>query len=265
MSENPYNPHHPDQLHLWGAWNERHMSDGETHGERIERKKLNRQVGKDGNMTKKNRLTICLDFDGVVHHYRNGWPGDPRVIDDEPTPGVVEAVDAMLGMGYEVKVHSARCHDSNAVAAIGSYLRKHDIRAEVVKTKPPSALYVDDRGFRFRGDWAPLLRFVRDPENLTPWNKRANTDTLSTAAKLVHCIQARLKCVAEGKQGVATLGPALGWLDELGYYVTGERQDDTPALLMDGLLEVFGHHGLTVPADMQAELRNVVNEVEAAN
>jgi len=122
-------------------------------------------------MTNERRPTICLDFDGVVHHYRNGWSG-VDVIDDGPTPGAKQAVDVLVDLGYDVKVYSARCSEPEGVEAIRDFLDEHEINAEVVASKPPSVLYVDDRGHRFEGSWEDVIEAAaRGPEGLEPWNR----------------------------------------------------------------------------------------------
>lgn len=46
----------------------------------------------------------------------------------------------------------------------------------------------------------------------------------SEEAKLIDSLRLRIKAVLEKVQGTHTLGPALGWLDDLDYLVTGRRR-----------------------------------------
>lgn len=116
---------------------------------------------------------ITLDFDGVINSYQTQTDnGDPTQFPDPPVAGAKEAIDNLRRQGFRVAVLSARTSDDpGAVAAIQAYLTKHGIVVdEVTDKKLPSDLYVDDRGFRFEGDWNAVLAFVA--AGTQPWHKR---------------------------------------------------------------------------------------------
>jgi hypothetical protein len=97
-------------------------------------------------------LTICLDFDGVIHSYQSGWQGE-AVIADPPIHKVDVAIKK-LRKDYRVVVFSARCRSDEGVEAIRAWLAKHHIEVDdVCREKPPAHIYVDDRAVRFDGDW----------------------------------------------------------------------------------------------------------------
>ena len=53
-----------------------------------------------------------------------------------------------------------------------NWLYQHGILVDdVASVKPMAVLYVDDRGFRFEGDWQAVVDFTSASANLTPWNK----------------------------------------------------------------------------------------------
>lgn len=110
--------------------------------------------------------TLCLDFDGVLSEYRTGWSG-PGVIDDAPTPGAREFVEAAQ-QRFEVVICSTRAGWPVGKAAIERWLAKHDFPPlPVTAEKPPAVVYIDDRGYRFTGTWP-------DPEQLAsmrPWTE----------------------------------------------------------------------------------------------
>ena len=111
--------------------------------------------------------TIILDFDGVIHSYPK-WKGIRPT--DPPTPGARAAV-AKLRERYRVCVLSTRCLEEAGVQGIKDWLVEHDIPVDGVLTQKEKAqLMVDDRGYRFDGDWVKLLAFVEEgiPE---PWNR----------------------------------------------------------------------------------------------
>ena len=122
-------------------------------------------------MTQPRRVT--LDFDGVLNTQRTqAEDDDPAApIPDPPTAGAREAVAQLRAMGFQVVVHSARTSEApRALDAREAWLTEHDIHVDaVVREKLPSDLYVDDKGFRFEGDWPAVISFVA--AGLEPWNR----------------------------------------------------------------------------------------------
>ena len=56
------------------------------------------------------KKTICVDFDGVIHWYRNGWQNGK--IYDEPVPGSIEwLVRLAKNPDFEVAIYSSRSKD----------------------------------------------------------------------------------------------------------------------------------------------------------
>jgi predicted phosphatase len=105
--------------------------------------------------------TVCLDFDGVIHGYKSGWKGY-AVITDPPVPGVKEAIDE-LRKTYMVKVFSTRCKKPEGREAIKKYLEKYDISVSAICEEKPSAfIYVDDRGFKFDGNWSAAVEAIKN-------------------------------------------------------------------------------------------------------
>lgn len=139
---------------------------------------------------------ISVDFDGVLHHYTSEWAG-PLVITDPPTPGAIPwLVSLVHHKRIVVVIHSCRLEDPKAEEAISTWLFRHInefylnqeppenrdkdqerwaqtwARFTVVKiqfsyTKPPAAVYIDDRGYQFRGEF-PDVNYLL---NYVPWNK----------------------------------------------------------------------------------------------
>lgn len=117
------------------------------------------------------KKTVILDFDGVIHSYVSGWKG-ADVISDLPTQGTKEAI-AKLRKTYTVVVVSSRCHQSGGVHAIKNWLDLHGIEVDAVTNdKPPHICTVDDRAFRFEGDWQAVIDGI--PAASIPWNKKDN-------------------------------------------------------------------------------------------
>lgn len=115
------------------------------------------------------KQTVVVDFDGVLHSYSSGWKGAAN-IPDPPTPGAREAI-AKLRETYEVVVVSSRCCQEGGVAAISEWLERHDIVVDrVTNDKPAHIVVVDDRAFRFEGDWDAVVAGI--PAASVPWNKK---------------------------------------------------------------------------------------------
>jgi adenylylsulfate kinase len=105
--------------------------------------------------------TVCLDFDGVLADY-HGWKDKDTL--DPPYPGAKEFVERVLAAGYAVVVHTTR-HPIR----IESWLHEHGFPfIEVHSRKPKALVYIDDRGFRFTGNWDAAFEAIRQPAH---WEK----------------------------------------------------------------------------------------------
>lgn len=98
--------------------------------------------------------TISIDFDGVLHAYREGWKDG--TIYDEPVPGAQEALAALCDAGNRLVISTVRDdHD-----AIMRWLIRHGLDSfidEITNAKPIAWLYIDDRALRFE-DWPQAVR-----------------------------------------------------------------------------------------------------------
>jgi len=106
--------------------------------------------------TKKTRRVVALDFDGVIHSYTSGWQGTDR-IPDPPVEDVAEAVRTLRTV-FEVVVHSVRCGTSEGMGAVRKYLQVNGIEVDrVTCIKPVAFIYIDERGYRFKGEWVDAV------------------------------------------------------------------------------------------------------------
>lgn len=103
---------------------------------------------------------IMIDFDGVIHKYSEGFKDG--TIYDIPIKNVKGAIRAFRNKGFKVIIFTARLsekyHDLDSVnnqkEMIEEWLEKHGIEVDGMTTeKLPALIYIDDRGFRFSGDW----------------------------------------------------------------------------------------------------------------
>lgn len=112
------------------------------------------------------RPILSMDFDGVIHWYRNGWKGT-AVIDDEPVPGAKEFIENAQKY-FRIVVFSSRSGSEEGIAAMQAWMEKHGFpQVQFSKDKPKAFLTIDDRAIQFKGEWF-------DPEellNFKPWNK----------------------------------------------------------------------------------------------
>lgn len=104
---------------------------------------------------------VCFDFDGVIHSYKSGWKGCD-VIPDPPVEGIKKVIDELKDAGYTISIYSTRCIEWAGRAAIDEYCKKHGIYYDLISsTKPPAAVYVDDRGLKFDGKTEGLVERIK--------------------------------------------------------------------------------------------------------
>lgn len=102
------------------------------------------------------RPILCLDFDGVIHDYREGWQGGN--IYGAPTPGFF-AWAAKADLFFKLVVYSSRSKDQELRDAMIDWVnhRSREARStvdfEFAHEKPPAFLTIDDRVLTFTGKW----------------------------------------------------------------------------------------------------------------
>ena len=124
--------------------------------------------GQNANQPSASRLPIlCLDFDGVLHWYRNGWKGATR-IDDIPVPGAQKFVVA-ASQAFHVVIYSSRSNYEGGIPAMQEWMAKYGFpTVEFATERPPAFVTLDDRAVTFNGMWPN----VNDLVNFAPWYQK---------------------------------------------------------------------------------------------
>ena len=113
--------------------------------------------------------TVAIDFDGVIHDYRNGWEGY-SVIGGEPVPGIFDEIRRLTEAGYEVVIVTSRAlvHEglNEVIEWLERYGLKHGRHYEYVTAeKIPALAYIDDRAVTFR----PGMDLLFVVKHFMPW------------------------------------------------------------------------------------------------
>ena len=116
--------------------------------------------------------TICIDFDGVIHSFVQPWIS-ATVIPDPAVYGAFDFIKRCIADGYTVAVFSSRSHQFRGIDAMKAWFIEHGLdettlqQIQFPQEKPPAIIYIDDRGYRFIGEW-PTAHFL---ETFRPWNR----------------------------------------------------------------------------------------------
>ena len=131
-------------------------------------------------------LTMCLDFDGVIHSYTSPWTHAAR-IDDPPVDGAFDFIIRALSRDWQVVVHSSRlgqspnapeamirwflvhgfpedklandAGDEEAISQLWDEFPRLGIREPCLRLsalKPAAFITLDDRALTFMGQWPDL-------------------------------------------------------------------------------------------------------------
>lgn len=112
------------------------------------------------------RPILALDFDGVLHWYREGWKGAAEIY-DEPVPGAVDFVQRAVEH-FRIMVFSSRSRQEGGIEAMQAWMEKHGFpEVDFPEEKPPAHMTIDDRAIQFRGEWPE----IEDLLTFQPWNK----------------------------------------------------------------------------------------------
>lgn len=115
---------------------------------------------------------VIIDFDGTICGFAFPDCGPPE-------PGVKEALDELVQMGFEIWIHSCRTRsDWNGkpdpafqcqnLSVIIHYMLEHDLPYDRIITetdKPVATYYIDDRGIGYRGNWPAVVAEIKERGN----------------------------------------------------------------------------------------------------
>lgn len=120
---------------------------------------------------KSKKKIIGLDFDGVLHSYVSGYSEYPQ---DPPVPGAQDFCKNLLRRDFDLVVFTARISEENYTPerhdAIIQWLQNYQFPyMRVTGQKPIADLYIDDNGYRFKGDFTDALSGIDSGELLATW------------------------------------------------------------------------------------------------
>ena len=104
-----------------------------------------------------DRQVIGIDFDGVIHWYRQGDLGQENIY-DEPVPGALEFINACMDI-YDVFIVSARASNEIGREAMRKWLDRYKFPFLPISDKKPSGellVIIDDRAVGFSGKFPSL-------------------------------------------------------------------------------------------------------------
>jgi phosphoglycolate phosphatase-like HAD superfamily hydrolase len=102
-------------------------------------------------------VIIAVDFDGVIHNYRDVVPGRKM---GKPFPGAIETLVQWHQAGHEIVVHTVRGNTVSGMKSAVDWLNYFDVPYHSVTAfKPNADVFLDDRAVRFT-DWAQAAREI---------------------------------------------------------------------------------------------------------
>lgn len=125
---------------------------------------------------------LCIDFDGVIHSYENGWQDGE--IYGTVVAGFFEWAEEAQEL-FKLVIYSSRSKDETRRVAMIEWLLRHRdkwartqvkdgtepyIEFEFTAEKPPAFLTIDDRAICFDGNWGRLALRPDVLRDFKPWN-----------------------------------------------------------------------------------------------
>ena len=130
------------------------------------------------------KKTICIDFDGVIHDYSNGWQGED--VFGQMIPNADTGTSVLKQKGWTVIIFTTRKKTDEHE----KWLKEHNIAYDYINENPGQPdgtsgkimadVYLDDRGICFRGRWDSWL--VREILDFEPWQEQQKKEIEQLAA-----------------------------------------------------------------------------------
>lgn len=109
----------------------------------------------------KKKNTICIDFDGVLHDYSNGFQGED--VFGAMVGNANNGTKALKRNGWRIIIFTTR----KKTEKLEQWLKDNDISYDYINENPDQPegtsgkviadVYLDDRGVRFNGRWDKWL------------------------------------------------------------------------------------------------------------
>lgn len=114
---------------------------------------------------------LCLDFDGVVNSYKNGFTSVGQALDG-PTFGAKEFIEDAQRY-FTVAIFSSRSAQTAGLECMMNYAQHyfgHEIadKIQFPINKPFALVTLDDRAITFNGQWPDPMTLMR----FKPWHTR---------------------------------------------------------------------------------------------
>jgi hypothetical protein len=121
-----------------------------------------------------DKKTICIDFDGVIHDYSQGWQGED--VFGQMIPNADTATQVLKKKGWQIIIFTTR----KKTKKLEDWLQEHKIAYDHINENPDQPehssdkivadVYLDDRGICFRGRWDEWL--IREILDFEPWQEQ---------------------------------------------------------------------------------------------
>lgn len=113
---------------------------------------------------------MCIDFDGVISQYKNGWRGVGNLAEETPVDGAIKFLNDAV-KHFTVLIFSSRCNAKSGILAIEKWLIMYGLSSVVLDKlifqpgKPSYHVVIDDRAFKFSGKFPSIGHFIE----FKPW------------------------------------------------------------------------------------------------
>jgi hypothetical protein len=151
------------------------------------------------------KRTICIDFDGVIHDYSNGWQGVD--VFGKAVNGASEGTAALKEYGWMIIIYTTR----NDSPALRKWLSDNNIHYDYINENPNQPegsdkgklianVYLDDRGILFDGNWEKAIERTL---GFTPWQEAGNSccSSYMSFSVALNALKRGMKVAREGWNG----------------------------------------------------------------
>lgn len=105
-----------------------------------------------------NNLTIAIDWDGVIHNFKQPKSGRRM---GPPIEGARAAIEALYHAGHTLIIHTV--WEEGRWPVIGDWLRYYEFPPidRITNIKPNADIYLDDHGLKFT-NWTDALSDINE-------------------------------------------------------------------------------------------------------